>query len=142
MLRSEFAVSRLRFSCVVLVASLFMQACSLLDVRPPEEQVLSKAREYWQARLAGHWDKALSFTSDSYRAVVTTGRAYETRKLNGAAPIDGAEVVSANCSADLCDVVVKLRVKPIINRRGEGIELGSSQRWMKGDDGWRLYEKL
>jgi len=135
-------VSSLRVSSVVLVASLFMQACSLLDVRPPEEQVLGEAREYWQARLAGHWDKALSFTSDSYRAVVTTGRAYEARKLNGAAPIDGAEVVSASCSADVCDVVVKLRIKPIINRRGEGIEIGSSQRWMKSVDGWKLYEKL
>jgi len=142
MLRGEFAVSSLRVSSVVLVASLFMQACSLLDVRPPEEQVLGEAREYWQARLAGHWDKALSFTSDSYRAVVTTGRAYETRKLNGAVPIDGAQIVSASCSADVCDVVVKLRVKPAINRRGEGIEIGSSQRWVKSDDGWKLYEKL
>lgn len=133
---------RLIVSSAVVVASLFMQACSVHDIRPPEDQVLSKAREYWQARLAGHWDKALSFTSDSYRAVVTTGRAYETRKLNGAVPIDGAQIVSASCSADVCDVVVKLRVKPAINRRGEGIEIGSSQRWVKSDDGWKLYEKL
>lgn len=127
---------------LVATVSLNFSGCALIEFRSPEEQVIELAKEYWQARLAGRWDKALSFTSDSYRAVVTTGRAYEVRKLNGALPIEGAEVASANCSADVCEVVVKLRVKPVINRRGEGIELASSQRWVRGAEGWRLYESL
>ena len=136
-------LGRLLAPVLLLGASLVLGGCASLSggSASTEEIVRERAQNRWNAQVAGDWKKAYSLSAPSYRAVVTPNQ--HRARLGGAAQWVAAEVVSVSCEAESCAVRVRLEFRPVIGPRvGESASTFVTERWVREDGEWWLFQRL
>lgn len=113
--------------------------CATLSPATPEEVVSARARGYWNAVIAGDWEKAYTFTTPGYRAAVDL---FGYRKVHDSfVKHKGVEVLSASCEEpDACKVKTRLRVNIAIDRPDE-ITTVIEERWLREAGQWYRFIK-
>jgi hypothetical protein len=115
--------------------------CASLSPAKPEEVVRDRAQARWNALIAGEWDKAYSYMTPSYRAVVEQKR-YPSR-FSGSVSWLAAEVVRVDCAEQSCTVRMKVTFRPVLGGRpGSAASTGFDETWVFEDGQWWMFEKL
>ena len=115
--------------------------CASLSPAKPEEVVQQRAQARWQAMIAGEWDKAYSYMTPSFRAVVDQKR-YPSR-FGGSVSWLAAEVVNVTCEEQRCTVRMKVTFRPVVGMRPGGVaSTGFDETWIFEDGQWWMFEKV
>lgn len=135
LLRHPLAALVLVFSTVTL------SGCAIFTPSTPEKIVEKRATEYWNARIAGQYEKVYALSAPSYRKLRTEPQ-FKT-KFGSSASIERAEVSKIECSTDKCNVQLKVGVKPAI----PGVKLGTidtfvNEIWLMEDGKWWHYQEI
>lgn len=106
----------------------------------PEQRVTERANQRWQSVLAGDVEKAYSFVVPAYREIVDLQR-YKAN-FGSAANRVGAQVVSASCEPEVCEVVVRVDFVPPLRPKTEVVNTHLNERWVLVDGEWWLHQRL
>lgn len=128
-------------SLALACAALSVSGCAALAPRTPEQIVQKRAADYWNARVAGQFDKAYVLSTPSYRKLRT--EAQFNRQFGAGASFESAEVNKVECEPEKCMVQMKLGVKPAIL----GINLGTvpifvNETWVLEEGNWWRYQDV
>lgn len=117
-----------------------LAGCASLSATP-EQMVEKRAAEYWQARMAGQYEKAYSLSTPSYRKL----RTLEQFRLQfgPSVSVTNAEVTKVTCEAEKCIAKIKIDAKPAL----VGVKLGTipmymDETWLLEDGQWWHYQEL
>ncbi|MFB1011060.1 MAG: hypothetical protein QMB92_06415 [Thiopseudomonas sp.] len=126
---------------LVLSMALTMSACSVMQPKTSEEQVLSRAEQRMAALKALDFDKAYKFMSPGYRA--TNSLAVFKADFSGAVNMLSYEVIRSGCpEEDVCQVVVKTQYTisglgtPYSDEQKFVIDPVATQKWILVDGKW------
>ena len=121
---------------VTALLTAIIAGCAALDARDSREVVAQKAKERWDAVVAGDLKKAYGFISPAGRTVVTyEGYEKSVRKgFHKAARID-----EVRCTGpELCEVTLEIEYE----FSGRRLKTPFFEKWVKQDSQWwYLYEK-
>ncbi|MBL0122196.1 MAG: hypothetical protein IPP88_05510 [Betaproteobacteria bacterium] len=102
--------------------------------KTPEETVLARAQERWDALKAGQYDKAYSYITPTTRKTLPV-EVFRGR-IAGASWLD-VKVVKAVCEPEVCDVSVKLDYYVLPNLRDSQTV---DEKWiLDGGNWWFVY---
>jgi len=121
-------------TCALLVA--MVAGCAALGVGEPRELVAERAKERWDAVIAGDLRKAYGYISPAGRTVVPY-EAYEKSIRKGFHK--AARVTEVRCTGpELCEVT--LEIEYVFS--GRQMKTPFFEKWVKQDSQWwYLYEK-
>jgi len=125
-----------------LCAAMTLSACASLGGNDPEAQVRQRASERWQALVAGEFTRAYSYSTPSYRAVVS---ADEFRNRNGGAvKREGSEVVAVKCpETTRCIATIRIDFRPLFGGRfGDKINTHIDETWLLEDGQWWVFQSI
>ena len=127
---------------VAIGTSLLLASCASLNNKPPEEQVRQRAAQRWQALVAGDFNRAYSYNTPGYRAVITP-ESFRGR-IGSSGSWVGAEVMAMNCpEAVKCIARVRIDFKPFMGRRyGDNISTYADETWLLEDGQWWLFQDM
>lgn len=124
----------------VLIAGLALTtvACASVQEAPAEGVVVQRAQKRWDALLEGKIDEAYQFLSPGSKA---KWGEKEYRSRIGLGLWQGARVARADCSADRCDVHVKVDFR--YRRPGMNVvaETAVQEVWVKEEGIWWYVHK-
>ena len=123
------------------LVSLTLAACASFG-GGGETQVSQRASERWKALVAGEFNKAYSYSTPSFREVVT---ADGFRSRHGSAVVwVGAEVVSVVCPEPAkCTAVIRLDYKPLKGgRTGAPFSTHLDETWLLEAGQWWVFQPL
>ncbi|MFY3382638.1 hypothetical protein [Paracidovorax sp. MALMAid1276] len=121
------------------LAAMLLAGCAT-TAATPEAQVTQLANQRWVHLVAGDWAKAYAMLTPSYRKLHDV-KDYQSQ-FKGAVQWRKAEVASATCEAEKCDVRVELTVtSPFGRGKGDTISTFFNETWLKEDGRWYYYEK-
>lgn len=125
-----------------LCASIALTACAGLSNLPPQEQVRQRATERWQALVAGEMNRAYTYNTPGFRAVVSAD-GYRSR-FGGAIIWLGAEAVDVNCpETTKCLAQVRIDFKPLLSRKiSDKISTHVEETWLLEDGQWWFFQVL
>lgn len=111
-----------------------LSGCASLSATKPEDAVSARALDYWNALIAGDWEKAYAHTSPGYRASVDL---FGFRKQRDSfVKYKEASVASVNCDeAAACKVKMKLRIA-IMNDQPTELTKFLDERWLNDGGQW------
>ncbi|MEO8101075.1 MAG: hypothetical protein ABI790_01025 [Betaproteobacteria bacterium] len=97
-----------------MVLAVILSACAgIPDVKmTPEQAVMSRAQERWDALLAAQFDKAYAYISPAGRLSLPLD---VFRSRISSASWRGAKVTRAVCEPEVCDVTLQLDVNVLPN---------------------------
>ena len=115
--------------------------CALLTPKTPEQQVSSRALEYWQARKTTDFEKAYQFSAPSYRKLHT---AQQFRMQFGAgATFNAVAVNKVTCQPERCEVQMKLSVTPaVIGLKMGPLDTYLNEVWVLESGQWWHFQEL
>jgi len=121
---------------LILGAAALLAACG--DPRPPEEIVAERAQARWDALISREFETAWDYYTPGFREH-TDSRDYDVEMRGRAVVWTDAEVVSAECEEDRCEVSVQVAYRiPHAPAQLSGME--SSRRinetWIGIDRQW------
>lgn len=125
-----------------LCATLTLSACASLGSRPPEEQVRLRATERWSAMIAKDINRAYTFNTPGYRAVVKPE--VFSNRFGSAVTWVGSEVIAVEC-AESTKCVAKIRIdfKPLLSARSNGkMNTHIDETWLLEDGQWWIYQPV
>lgn len=135
--------SRLRRASLwlTLCASLALGACATLG-SVPQEQVRQRANERWQALVASDFDRAYTYNTPGYRAVVSTD-VYRSR-VGAAVKWLGAEAVTVECPEPAkCNATVRIDYRPLQGgRAGDKYSTHIDETWLLEDGQWWIFQSI
>lgn len=128
-------------TAALLVATLLMSACSILDTRTPEDIVAERAQARLDTLRARDYGGSYEYTTPGYRSTESVGQ-YGTRYV-GASMWTGARVVRVECE----DVEPPKYCKSVVRIDFKAPQFGHShthkfEDWVKISGDWYLYQKL
>lgn len=128
--------------CASFLGPLLLVACAGLSGATPETQVRQRATERWQALVGGDFNRAHSFNTPGFRAVVDAN-SFRGRIGNAGSWI-GAEVVDVNCLEKAkCVARVRIDFKPVLSRRfGDKISTHTDETWLLEDGQWWIFQPI
>ena len=110
-------------------------ACTLMDSRPPEEKVVARAQERWDALVKGDLKSAYAYFSPGTRSVMDLA-SYESSIRRGfwkAAKVDKAVCATQQS----CDVHVTIEYE----FRGATTKSPLRETWIQEGSNWWLVQK-
>ena len=123
---------------MALAAAAFLGGCATFDggaSDPSQAAVKERAQMRWDALIKGSYEGAYKLTPPSYRAIYSADQ-YRS-KFGGALKWVGAEVLSAECEAEKCAVVVNVSVRPLTRgRAGPPVTSAIDETWVKEEGQW------
>jgi len=131
---NDFLV-RIQSAAVLLIALVGVTACAVLDQRPPEEKVVARAQERWDALVKGDVKTAYGYLSPGSRAVMDL-ESYETSIRRGF--WKSAKADKAVCAMQQsCDVYVTIEYE----FRGGRTKTPLRETWIQEGSNWWLVQK-
>jgi hypothetical protein len=135
-------LNRLCSSLVSLAAlAVTLSGCAAFAPLPPEKSVELRAKQYWQARIDGKFDKAYEFNTPAFRAARTPEQ-YRTR-FGSSAMVKEVGVYSVTCEPLKCTARMQLTAQlnlPLLNIGNMNTYL--DEVWLLEDGTWWRYEEL
>lgn len=133
--------SRRLLLLTTVIAGALLSGCASLLTKP-EEAVAQRANARWQALLKGDMEKAYSFNTPGYRAVVNA-QAFRAR-TGIAGRWHAAEVVRVECDRpDRCKAVIRLEFSALIGGRStDRISTHFDETWLLEDGTWWIFQKI
>ena len=126
---------RIQRAAVLMVALVGVTACAVLDQRPPEEKVVARAQERWNALVKGDLKAAYGYLSPGSRAVMDLA-SYEASIRRGF--WKSAKVDKADCAAQQsCEVHVTIEYE----FRGGRTKTPLRETWIQEGPNWWLVQK-
>lgn len=127
---------------LALSAVLALTACASLSSKPPPEQVRQRATERWQALVGGEFNRAYTYTTPGFRAVVSPD-SYRNR-FGGAVIWLGSEVIDVNCpDTDRCVTHVRIDFKPAMGRKFDTkMSTHVDETWLLQEGQWWFFQDL
>lgn len=118
-----------------------LAGCATTTPATPEQAVEKRANEYWQARIAGQYEKAYDLSTPSYRKLRS---AQQFKQQFGAGvAVKTAEVARVLCEAEKCTATIKLGVSPAVLRmKLDTIATHVDETWLLEDGQWWHYQDL
>ena len=103
---------------------------------------MARATTRWQALVKGDFDKAYSFTTQGYRAVVPK-EAYRA-KFGAALSWTGTEVVRVQCpESKKCIATVRIEFIPMTGLRAGGtMSTHVEETWLLEDGQWWYFQNI
>ena len=134
-LRRPFLVAALAALGIALAG------CATTTPASPEQAVEKRANEYWQARIAGQYEKAYDLSTPSYRKLRS---AQQFKQQFGAGvAVKTAEVTRVLCEAEKCTATIKLGISPAVLRmKLDTIATHVDETWLLEDGQWWHYQDL
>lgn len=129
------AVTKLSALCAIAIWS--VSGCASAP-KTPEERVVERAKQRWEAALAGDFERVYSMTAPSYRGLVDYKRFLAKRGT--ASTLTGAEVVKATCEPKVCVVVTRLEAVALVPGVRDKLSTGFEEKWVFEDGDWWLHE--
>ena len=128
--------------CASFFGPLLLVACAGLSGAAPEAHVRQRATERWQALVGGDFNRAHSFNTPGFRAVVDAN-GFRGRIGNAGSWI-GAEVVDVNCPEKAkCVARVRIDFKPVLSRRfGDKISTHTDETWLLEEGQWWIFQAI
>lgn len=139
--RTPQRTSRWATLCASLAGAIVLTACASMGTAP-QDQVKQRATERWQALVAGEFDKAYSYNTPGFRALVTPA-AYRGR-TGSAVKWVGAEVTQVNCTEPAkCNVQIKLDYQPVLGGKIAGsYSTYLDESWLQEDSQWWIFQPI
>lgn len=110
-------------------------ACTLMDSRPPEQRVVARAQERWDALVKGDLKNAYGYLSPGSRSVMDLA-SYESTVRRGF--WKAAKVEKAVCATpQTCDVDVTIEYE----FRGATTKTPLRETWIQEGSNWWLVQK-
>lgn len=130
------AVVARRLAAAMLGLALLLAGCAAVEPRGPEQIVGERAKQRWDALIAGDLKKAYAFMSPAGRTVVTQ-EAYEKSIRRGFHK--AARVTQVRCTGpELCEVTLEIEY----DFSGRRMQTPFFEKWVRQDSQWwYLYEK-
>ena len=127
---------------IALCAATVLAGCAHLSPQTPEQQVQQRATARWQALLAGQYDKAYTYLTPGYRAIVTPEK-YRGRIGSAVKWVD-AKVNTVSCKeSDKCDVQIQLDFQPVMsNRKMASYSTYPQESWVFEDGQWWFFQPI
>lgn len=118
-----------------------LAGCATTTPASPEQAVEKRANEYWQARIAGQYEKAYDLSTPSYRKLRS---AQQFKQQFGAGvAVKTAEVTRVLCEAEKCTATIKLGISPAVLRmKLDTIATHVDETWLLEDGQWWHYQDL
>lgn len=125
---------------VMALGAATLAGCAAFAPLPPEQAVEKRAAEYWQARMAGKYEKAYELSTPAYRKLRTVEQF--RLQLGGGVSVASAEVVKVTCEEQKCTARMKIDAKPAL----VGVKLGTipmylDEIWLLEDGQWWHYQE-
>ena len=118
-----------------------LAGCATTAPASPEQAVKARATEYWQARIAGQYEKAYALSTPSYRKLRSAQQFKE--QFGSGASVKTAEVVAVSCEPEKCTTRVKLGVSPAALRmKLDTIATHKDETWLFEDGQWWHHQDL
>lgn len=135
-------VPRRRMSAFLLAAGvLALAGCAAFKPATPEQIVEQRAKEYWQARVAGQFEKAYALSTPAYRKTKTADQF--KMQFGAGVAVKSVEVTKVTCESDKCTTQVKLGVQPaMIGAKLGTIDSYLNETWLLEDGQWWHYQDL
>lgn len=138
---SQFILSRRVGVAAFAFGMLALTGCAALKPAAPEQVVEKRVTAYWQARMAGQYEKAYALSTPSYRKLRTESQF--RMQFGSSATIERADVKNIECEAEKCKVQLNLGVKPAL----PGVRLGTvdtfvNEIWLLEDGQWWHHQDL
>lgn len=123
---------------VAVLAAAVLWGCAAAPATP-ELAVRERAKQVWQAKVAGDYDKAYGFMPPSYRAV--NSPADYKKAFGGAVRLIAAEVVSVRCeTSDKCTAEMKIEARAALARGASApIVTYFDEVWVREAATWWLF---
>ena len=136
------------FSCSfwvvsVMLVSLTLAGCAVLDSRPPEAVVAERSAGRASLLMQGDFEGAYAFTTPGYRSLETVTD-HKARWAGGPNWIE-AEPARVTCdygpdkTTERCKVALRILFRQF---RADPLETHVFETWVKVDSGWYLYQKI
>lgn len=123
-------ITRRAGAIALTVGALALSGCAVFTPATPEQVVAKRASDYWQARIAGKYEKAYELSTPSYRKLKT---AEQFRiQFGPGVSVQTAEVASVACEPQKCTAKMKIGATPALI----GLKLGTIPMYI--DDVWLL----
>ena len=132
-----------RSTHVALLGALLFAAsgCAMLTPKTPEQQVSTRAADYWKSRQAGDFTKSYGYATPAYRSVKNVA-AYQSQFGSGVAVKD-SQVNKVVCAPQRCNVQMKLSVVPsLVGIKIGPIDMYVDEVWLLEDGQWWLFQEL
>lgn len=122
-------------------AAMVLGGCAALAPSTPEQVVQKRSTEYWEARMAGNYEKAYALSAPSYRKLRTEPQF--RMQFGSGAGIERAEVNKVECEAERCRVQLKVGVTLAL----PGINLNTvdtyiNEIWLLEEGQWWHYQEM
>lgn len=136
----NFFRGRRHSSWIIMMGMLcLMQAgCAMLGTRSSEDAVRERAQAYWDAVIAGEWEKAYGYATPGFRASVDLF-GFRSR-VSGQVKLKSAEVVSVSCKDTICEATMRIGVQPLQKGYPE-TRTDLTERWVQEDGDWWRFER-
>jgi hypothetical protein len=121
---------------LLLVLGLALSSCAAPTL-PPEETVVLRSQERWDALLRGDAETAYGYTTPGYRELNSVNQ-YRARFAAGIGWV-AARAESATCEEDRCEVKVGLTYR-LPKSTAEHTRV-FDEVWIRLDDTWWIYHK-
>lgn len=139
--RAPLRTSRWVTVCSSLAAAIVLSACASMGASAPQDQVKQRATERWQALVAGDFDKAYSYNTPGFHALVTPA-AYRGR-IGSAVKWLGAEVTRVDCPEPTkCDVQIRLVYRPVLGGGKGSYSTYLDETWLLEDGKWWIFQPI
>jgi hypothetical protein len=126
---------RITKAAVLMVALVGVTACAAIDPRPPEEKLVARAQERWDALVKGDLKAAYGYLSPGSRAVMDLA-SYEASIRRGF--WNSAKVEKVDCAAQQsCEVYVTIEYE----FRGARTKAPLRETWIQEGSNWWLVQK-
>lgn len=128
-------------AAAVAALGIALAGCATTTPASPEQAVEKRANEYWQARIAGQYEKAYDLSTPSYRKLRS---AQQFKQQFGAGvAVKTAEVTRVLCEAEKCTATIKLGISPAVLRmKLDTIATHVDETWLLEDGQWWHYQDL
>ena len=134
------SITRRLGAIAITLGTLALAGCAVFTPATPEQIVAKRASDYWQARIAGKYEKAYELSTPAYRKLKT---AEQFRVQFGpGVNVQAAEVASVDCEPQKCTAKMKISATPALM----GLKLGTipmymDEIWLLEDGQWWHYQE-
>jgi hypothetical protein len=108
----------------------------------PEEQVRQRAGERWQALVGGDFNRAYSYNTADFRALVTP--AVYRGRTGSAVTWVGSEVVNVKCPEPTkCTALVRIDFTSLKGgQSGNKMNIHTDETWLLENGQWWIFESI
>ena len=138
----SYALTTSVLKWLALCATATLVACVGIGATSPEDVVKQRANERWKALVAGDFSRSYSYTSPSFRGLISQD-VYRGR-IGSAVTWIAGEAVSVQCPEPVkCVAKVRIDYRPVLRgRAGESFSTYADETWVLEGAQWWVFEPL